>query len=141
MARIMRIANIRVKHDYADSDLPDNRGTWQSIAMNITGIRRKQSLTQEELADLVGVSQGAISRAEAGDEGVTLRHFQSIAEALNVPLAALFQDDRTKAEDELIALFRQLPFDRQQLWLKMSRTFVQDHQGPTEGKQRIDRRA
>jgi transcriptional regulator with XRE-family HTH domain len=96
--------------------------------MNIAPIRRLRGLTQVDLADMTGLTQPTISRAENGEEGTTLGTFKLIAEALGVSLADLFADDRTKVEAELLGAFRRLPIDRQKGWLDMARSVVSDHQ-------------
>lgn len=102
--------------------------------MNIESLLKLRDLTQSELADMTGLSQSAISRAQNGDGSVTLRKFQQIAKVLQVPLASLFDEDRTRSENELLDTFRHLPADRQALWLEMSRTFARGQMPPTPEK-------
>lgn len=130
MPPLMRLVNIHVKHDYSRGDLDDTRHSGHNRRMNIENLRRLRGLNQIDLAEMSQLSQPAISRAEKGDDGVTLRNFRKISIALNVPLADLFQEDRSKSENELLEMYRQLPADRQALWLEMSRTFGKDHQSP-----------
>lgn len=101
--------------------------------MNISTIRNMRGLNQEQLADLAGISQAQISRAEAGDDGVTLGKFKAIAEALQVPLADLFQD-RTRTEAEMVAMYRRLPADQQAVWMDLSRTFASAHSAAPKQK-------
>lgn len=126
----MRYMNIHVKHVYSRRGLAFRHGSAHNVRMNIENLRRLRGLNQEELADLAQLSQSAISRAEQGHDGVTLRKFRQISDALRVPLADLFEDDRTRSENELLEAFRRLPADRQALWLEMSRTFARDHARP-----------
>lgn len=97
--------------------------------MNIARLRRRMSMTQEDLAEITGLSQTLISRAEAGDDGTTLRSLRAISAALSAPLSDLFAD-RTEAEEAAVQLFRSLPADRQALWLEMARAFQQDRAAP-----------
>lgn len=99
--------------------------------MNIARLRALRGLNQEELADLVGIKQPTLSRAENGNDGTTLRIYRSIAAALNVPLADLFLDDRAADEISLIDLYRALPEDRKQLWREMARAFAGGPPPPT----------
>lgn len=92
--------------------------------MNISRLRRLRALTQIDLAALTDLTQSTISRAEAGDDGTTLKTYRTIARALNVPLADLFADVRTTTENELLQAFRRLPQDRRLGWLDMARTVV-----------------
>lgn len=94
--------------------------------MNIATIRRLRGLNQEQLAEMAGISQAQISRAEKGDDGVTLGKLKAIAAALRVPLEDLFVE-RTRMEAEIVQIYRRLPADRQMLWLELSRTFSSGH--------------
>jgi transcriptional regulator with XRE-family HTH domain len=52
------------------------------LAMRITKLREKRGLSQQQLANLMGTSQQAISRIESGEyEGFTLKTLEKIAEA------------------------------------------------------------
>lgn len=57
---------------------------------NLKRIRRSQGLSQIELAEKAGVSQGLISRMERGDANPTLDVIEAVAAALNVPPPLLF---------------------------------------------------
>lgn len=83
---------------------------------NIKSLRKALGLTQAALAEMVGVKQPHIVRIEKGDLGVTLKVYADIADALRVPLHALFLDDLSQIEAGLIRGFRALPPDRQKGW-------------------------
>jgi ribosome-binding protein aMBF1 (putative translation factor) len=52
------------------------------LAMKIAKLREKRGLSQQQLANLMGTSQQAISRIESGEyEGFTLKTLEKIAEA------------------------------------------------------------
>ena len=131
MAKSMHNANIHVKHEYLQGGLVPTGQLAHTDQMNIANLRRMRGLNQTEFAELAGISQALVSRAENGEDGVTLRQFKAIAEALRVPLSDLFEEDRTKTENELMDLFRRLPKDRQQVWLEMSKTFARGLPEPT----------
>ncbi|TMV69405.1 helix-turn-helix transcriptional regulator [Thioclava sp. BHET1] len=106
--------------------LPD--GTNYSImrTMGMKSIRQLRGLTQEHLAEMAGVSQAAISRAEKLDDSVTMGMYKSIASALNVDVSELFIDDRKKDELALLEVFRRLSPDRQKGWMEMARIALGD---------------
>jgi transcriptional regulator with XRE-family HTH domain len=131
MPQFMHNVNIHVKHDYSPCDLDQAPRLVHSQRMNIENLRRLRGLNQTELADMAQLSQPAISRAEAGEGGVTLRNYLKICAALKVPLSDLFLDDRSRNENELLEVYRKLPADRQLLWLEMSRTFARDQTSPS----------
>jgi transcriptional regulator with XRE-family HTH domain len=124
----MRDMNIHVKYKYTRCDFAAHPQSRDNGRMNISTIRRLRGLTQVDLADMTGLTQPTISRAENGEDGTTLGTFKQIAAALGVGLADLFADDRTKVESELLGAFRRLPIDRQKGWLDMARSVVSDHQ-------------
>ncbi|QIR85029.1 helix-turn-helix transcriptional regulator [Paracoccus sp. AK26] len=122
MARYIRVRYIRVKNKYARR-LFDRTSLKKHYHFmnNIAQIRKVRGLRQNDLAEMVGVTQPHISRIEKGDEGPPLSLFRTIADALNVPLAALFSDERAEAEQMLIDAFRTLPSGRREGWLEMAR--------------------
>jgi transcriptional regulator with XRE-family HTH domain len=121
----MHHMNIHVKHRNSPSDFEGATDKCDTNQMTIEQIRQAKGLNQIELAEIAGLSQSAVSRAENGEEGTTLRTFLAIANALNVQLRDLF-DDRSAAEVQLLEIFRRLPAERQVAWLEMSRIFAQD---------------
>lgn len=92
-----------------------------NLPNNIAELRKRAGLNQHDLAEMIGVSQPHISRIERGDAGIRIFQFAEIAKALNVEIAALFSDDRSRSEQELVDAFRALPEDRRQGWLDMAR--------------------
>lgn len=57
---------------------------------NLKRIRTERKLSQIELAEKAGISQGMISRMERGDANPTLDMIEAVADALNVPPPLLF---------------------------------------------------
>tara|TARA_R110000737_G_C14503509_1_gene472376 strand:+ start:391 stop:702 length:312 start_codon:yes stop_codon:yes gene_type:complete len=90
---------------------------------NVAKIRKSKNLSQAELADLAGVEQPTISKLERGNESVTLRTIQAVANALQVPLSDLFLE-RSEAERAIVQAYRSLPEQRRQGWQDMARTVM-----------------
>jgi transcriptional regulator with XRE-family HTH domain len=84
--------------------------------MNIARIRKSKGLNQTDLAEMAGVTQPSISRAEKGDDGVTLGNFKQIAAALGVQVKDLFDDERTPIEQAVLDAYRNLSPERQKGW-------------------------
>ena len=64
------------------------------LAIMITKLREKKGLSQQQLAQLMGTSQQAISRIESGVyEGFTLRTLDKIAEATGTRVKIEFVTD------------------------------------------------
>lgn len=118
----MPVPYILVKHKYALRLFDTCHGRSQCEDMNnIARIRKARGLRQNDLAEMVGVTQPHISRIEKGDEGPPLSLFRQIAEALDVPLSVLFSDERDAAEQALVDAFNQLPPGRRDGWLEMAK--------------------
>jgi len=73
---------------------------------NVAYYRKLRRLSQEQLAEKVGVKQPHISRIEKGDDGPPLRLFKDIAMALGVSLSDLFSDEMTAAEVMILEAYR-----------------------------------
>lgn len=81
----------------------------QVVAWNLAWYRNQAGLTQQELAELVGTSKGAISEMERSWNGKRPREFKaqflaSAAAKLGIPLMALYlppfdEDDEDEAKD------------------------------------------
>ena len=59
------------------------------IAENILGTRTAKGLTQEQLAEVVGVSRQTIAKWESGETAPDLEHAAALAEALGTSLDGL----------------------------------------------------
>ncbi len=61
----------------------------ESIGSNIRTLRRKQGLTQADLAKMAGIARCQLSYTENGEVNVTLLYLSKIAEALRVEVKDL----------------------------------------------------
>lgn len=64
---------------------------FQRIAHNIKIERAIKSITQAELAELVGVHEKYISIIEAGKQNITLKTLNKIANFLGIEVTKLFE--------------------------------------------------
>jgi transcriptional regulator with XRE-family HTH domain len=55
--------------------------------------RKARRYTQRQLADIVGMDQGHISRLENGGKGVSMEHLQVLAKELGVTISHLLGED------------------------------------------------
>ena len=67
-------------------------GTKQLIGIRIKKIRKSKGLTQEKLAELVGINSKYLSSIERGKENPTLNTVLKLAESLDVNPNEIFQD-------------------------------------------------
>lgn len=54
--------------------------------------RKKQNMSQEEFADLVGVHRTYIGMIERGEKNITLENIEKIANALKIPISKLLEN-------------------------------------------------
>lgn len=71
----------------------ENEGYKIIIADNVKLYRKKQNLTQFELAEKAELSVDSIKRIEHGSRTMSLENFMRIADALAVPLSYLMYED------------------------------------------------
>lgn len=79
------------------------KGNWMSELRNKFGrklrkIRRDRDLTQEQLAEAIGVTLDFISRMERGQDAASFETLDKLAKALGVPVSELFQFPDEKKE-------------------------------------------
>lgn len=102
----MHIVHCRVKRENAPGAFAPKAAMPHHGGMNLRAIRERKGLTQAQLADMVGVNQSTINRAEKMDQTAKLATYIKCAEVLGVTLADIFSDNRTAAELALIAAYR-----------------------------------
>lgn len=84
----------------------------QKMGKTIAARRLKASLTQAELAELIGVEQETISRFERGATLPPLNRLADIADALKCPLENLLRDGSDRVEDiaqSIVVALNELP--------------------------------
>jgi len=74
----------------------DDRVHMVYLGLKLRKLRKEQSLTQLELAQQVGITNGQISTIERGVSSPSLATLNRIARALNVPMTEFFVDERQK---------------------------------------------
>jgi transcriptional regulator with XRE-family HTH domain len=65
--------------------------THSKFGQRIKELRGKLNLTQEDLADKVGIDRSYMGFVERGEKNPTLKNITKIAEALKVSLSELFK--------------------------------------------------
>ena len=75
-----------------------------SVAARLLTLRRQQGLTQQQMAERVGLHVNQIRRYEAGDAQPSLEALKKIALALNVSIDSLVFDDAERGPSNELAL-------------------------------------
>ena len=63
------------------------------ISENIVSLRKKKGLSQEALADRIGVSRQTVAKWESGESAPDVEHCDAMAELFEVSLDALVHED------------------------------------------------
>lgn len=82
---------------------------YRKLGKRIKELRIEAKLSQEQLAEYVGVSAKTVSYWENAHNPVTLNKLPLIAEALNVPVYKLFlflDIEEDKADEDYVALLQ-----------------------------------
>ena len=66
---------------------------------NVKLIRKSKNLTQERLAEMVGIEQRQLARIEAGESFATAETIEKISEQTQVPIKALFDIENFSDND------------------------------------------
>ena len=100
-----------VKHIYSCQTLACRPVGCDTAKMeNLRALRKAKSLSQAQLADMVGLNQGYISKLEKGDSNVTLDVIRSIARSLHVEPWQLF--GTTSLQDRALAAINAIDPER-----------------------------
>jgi transcriptional regulator with XRE-family HTH domain len=76
----------------AEAESPDDKRLAVALGAKIRSERTRNGLTLQALASAVGVSPSLISQVERGAASPSITTLRKLAQALNVPMAALFLD-------------------------------------------------
>ena len=64
----------------------------QRFGNRVRALRLKRGLSQEKLAELAGLHRTYIGSIERGEQNISLRNIEKLAQALNVSAASLLSD-------------------------------------------------
>jgi transcriptional regulator with XRE-family HTH domain len=70
----------------------------QRFGLRVKELRSEREITQEELAERVGVFRTYMSRIETGAANPTLTTVHALADSLDVDVAVLFESPRASAQ-------------------------------------------
>lgn len=96
------------------------------IAHHVKAWRRKRGLTQEQLAELAGLSTSSISQLEKGTQWFSKESLAALADALRVAEGDLISRDPDGALTEIQAIWDRLPVSVRPHAMKMLRSLLDD---------------
>ena len=79
------------------------------LHMDISRFRKAKNLSQRDVAEMIGVDQSTIQRAEALHKSAKMATYLQYANALNLELRDLFSEDISEVEIDLLRAFRRIP--------------------------------
>ena len=83
--------------------------TSRAIGEKIKGRRRELGISQESLAEILGVTYQQVQRYENGTNKLNVENIQTVADALNVPVSYFFEGEKPSMVAEKSAPY--LPSD------------------------------
>lgn len=97
----------------------------EKLGSRIKALRKAKGLSQEQLAELIGIEPKHVSRLEVGKSYPTIDRLEKIALALDVPMGSFFDasNQATYYEEKakkLELMMRELDEDYQRIILKFS---------------------
>ncbi len=76
----------------------------KKLGVRIQEIRKSKNMTQEKLAEAIGLNVPNLSNIERGKKFVSAETLEKIIKALNINESELFDFDHIKSRDELLNL-------------------------------------
>ena len=90
--------------------------TKELLGLRVKEFRKQKKLTQEKLAEIIGVDNGYISKLEVGQNFTSITTLEKIANVLGVELYELFRYTNSKSKDfkeEINTIYDKLNKDKQ----------------------------
>ena len=90
--------------------------TKELLGLRVKEFRKQKKLTQERLAEIIGVDNGYISKLEVGQNFPSITTLEKIADVLDVELYELFRYTNYKSKnfkEEINMIYDKLNKDKQ----------------------------
>ena len=122
-----------------------DRGFYLALGRRIAAARKARDLTQQQLADELGIAQQTLAHYEAGRLRVAVALLPPLARALGVSIEHLIGEDEAEARStagkrgpasrlqQQIARIQQLPRARQRFLIELIETTLQQAGNPPAG--------
>lgn len=91
------------------------------VARRVRYLRRLREMSQEQLAEAIGVSAESMSRYETGRGAMPVEVIERVAKALQVKPAALFEDEQDSDDDEVTRRWRMMDREGREMVLGILR--------------------
>lgn len=88
----------QISFEFTRAMTQDERKFFRDLGVRVAELRKEQGLTQEGLAELLGVSQQSVAAYEVGRLRVAVSMLSRLAKVLGVSLEALIGEEETPAK-------------------------------------------
>lgn len=103
----------------------------KELGLKIQSIRKSHGLSQEKLAELIGVSTNTISKIETGNRFPSCKTFENIANSLEINLSELFNfnnfNNQSKISKSILIELKECDIEIQTFFLKFIRFYKKEH--------------
>lgn len=104
----------------------------EKLGSRIKAYRKARGISQEQLAEMIGIEPKHVSRLEVGTSYPTIDRLEKIARALHVPMGSFFdsgnQEQLSEKAKRLELMIRELDNDYQRIILKFSQIMKELHE-------------
>lgn len=97
----------------------------EKLGARIKEHRKARGLSQEQLAELIGIEQKHVSRLEVGKSYPTIDRLEKIALVLNVPMGSFFDTDSQSYDSEKASRLEQMIGELDSNYLNIIQQFTE----------------
>jgi transcriptional regulator with XRE-family HTH domain len=84
-------------HHWTDDMAPDDKLFYQKLGQRIAQFRKAQGLTQQQLAEVLGISQQTMAHYEVGRLRIAVAMLPPLTKALGITIEELLEEEKPKA--------------------------------------------
>lgn len=106
--------------------MKEQKNTLRLFGRRLKELRTQNKITQEKLAEIIGVEQQQICRIEKGGCFTTIDNLERLSKALKVPVDELFNFSHQKDSDALMSDLHELLKKASESQLKLIYRIVND---------------
>lgn len=103
----------------------------KELGSRIQSMRKRLDLSQEKLAELIGVSTNTISKIETGNRFPSCRTFENIARVLEINLSELFDFANINNQSDIVKSIlievKECDIETQKFILNLIRFYKKEH--------------
>ena len=121
-------------HHWTENMAPDDKLFYQKLGKRIAAFRKAHGLTQQQLAEILGISQQTMAHYEVGRLRIAVALLQPLTKALAISVEELLEDEAkskkgkrgpTSALEKQIEQISQLPRAKQKFVMEMLDAVIQ----------------